>query len=35
VNASLEWYFTNHDSNLEAFDFHGHRIGAWVTACFE
>jgi hypothetical protein len=35
VNASLEWYFTNRDSNLEAFDFHGHRIGAYVTAYFE
>jgi hypothetical protein len=34
VGASLEWYFTEHDSNLEAFDWQGHRIGAYVTAYF-
>jgi hypothetical protein len=34
VSASLEWYFTEHDSNLEVFDYDGHRIGAYVTAYF-
>jgi len=35
VSTSVEWYYTEHDSNLEAFDYDGHRIGAYVTAHFQ
>ncbi|MFQ5416329.1 MAG: hypothetical protein ACE5FL_04675 [Myxococcota bacterium] len=33
--ASVEYAFTDHDSNLEAYDFRGHRIGAYVTLHFD
>jgi hypothetical protein len=35
VDASIEYGFTDHASNLESFDYARHRIGAYVTVHFE
>lgn len=35
VSASLEYAFTDHDSNLEAFDYDRHRIGGYLTVHFD
>jgi hypothetical protein len=35
VSASLEYAFTDHDSNLDAFDYDRHRIGGYVTVHFD
>jgi hypothetical protein len=35
VSASMEYGFTDHDSNFQAFDYARHRIGGYVTVHFE
>ena len=35
VSASMEYGFTDHDSNFESFDYARHRIGGYVTLHFE
>lgn len=35
ISASVEYGFTDHNSNLESFDFARHRVGGYVTVHFE
>ena len=35
VSASLEYGFTDHDSNSDSFDYARHRIGGAVTVHFD
>jgi hypothetical protein len=35
VSASLEYSFTDHDSNLGVFDFSRHRVGGYLTVHFD
>jgi hypothetical protein len=35
VSASMEYSFTDHDSNLVLFDFSSHRIGGYLTVHFD
>jgi len=35
VSASLEYAFTDHDSNLVSFDYDSHRVGGYLTVHFD
>jgi hypothetical protein len=35
VSASLEYAFTDHDSNIEVFDYDRHRVGGYLTVHFD